>query len=102
MTSEEIVKALREECKTCSEMSVCMNGTSLAGFYCAISDAADMIERLEKEKAALLEYAKKSAGCDQCKADDTQCDAASCIACKKECVCGRCVKGSKWEWKGLG
>ena len=51
MTSAEIVKALREECKTCSEIAVCMNGTNLAGFYCATSDAADLIERLEKEKA---------------------------------------------------
>ena len=51
MTSTEIVKALREECKTCCEISACMNGTNLAGFYCATSDAADLIERMEKEKA---------------------------------------------------
>ena len=51
MTHAEIVKALHEECKTCSENSICENGVNLAGLYCANKDAADLIERLEKEKA---------------------------------------------------
>lgn len=50
MTPEEIVQALREDCKTCSENSVCENGVNLAGLYCANKDAADLIERLEKEE----------------------------------------------------
>ena len=55
MTSEEIVKALREDCKTCSESLICENGTNLAGLYCANKDAADLIERMTAENAALRE-----------------------------------------------
>lgn len=53
MTSEEIVKALREDCKTCSESLICENGTNLAGLYCANKDAADLIERLTAENVVL-------------------------------------------------
>jgi hypothetical protein len=55
MTEKEIVQALREECETCSERLVCKNGTNLGGFYCANKDAADLIERLSAENAALRE-----------------------------------------------
>ena len=105
MKSAEIVKALREDCKTCSEISVCMNGTNLAGFYCATSDAADLIERLEKEKAALLECVKWR--CDLCKnfsgtGTRKRCWATwECPQCNIECSCRGCNAGSKWEWKGL-
>jgi hypothetical protein len=57
MTPAEIVKALREECKTCSENSVCENGVNLAGLYCANKDAASLIERLTAENTALREGA---------------------------------------------
>ena len=50
---EELVKALREDCKTCSENPICENGTNLAGLYCANKDAADQIERDQKEIAEL-------------------------------------------------
>ena len=53
MTSEEIVKALREDCKTCSESLICENGTNLAGLYCANKDAADLIERMTADVADL-------------------------------------------------
>ena len=46
---EELVKALREDCKTCSESPICENGTNLAGLYCANKDAAEIIERDQKE-----------------------------------------------------
>ena len=52
---EELVKALREDCKTCSESPICENGTNLAGLYCANKDAADQIERDQKEIAELRE-----------------------------------------------
>lgn len=57
MTEKEIVQALREDCKTCSENSVCKNGVNLAGLYCANKDAADLIERLTAENVALREGA---------------------------------------------
>lgn len=50
---EELIKALREDCKTCSESPICENGTNLAGLYCANKDAADQIERDQKEIAEL-------------------------------------------------
>lgn len=53
LKSEELVKALREDCKTCSENPICENGTNLAGLYCANKDAADQIERDQKEIAEL-------------------------------------------------
>lgn len=100
MTSEEIVRTLRkcvrEDCTNCS-----LNGDWRHCHDCLSIEAADLIERLEKEKAALLGYAKKSAGCEQCKHDGPQCDAVCCVACKKECACVGCKKGSKWEWKGV-
>ncbi len=52
---EELVKALREDCKTCSENPICENGTNLAGLYCANKEAADQIERDQKEIAELRE-----------------------------------------------
>ena len=55
MTGKEIIQALREECKTCSERLVCKNGTNLVGFYCGNKEAADLIERLTAENAALRE-----------------------------------------------
>lgn len=53
MTEKEIVQALREDCKTCSENLVCENGVNLAGLYCANKDAADLIERLTAENVVL-------------------------------------------------
>ena len=52
---EDLVKALREDCKTCSENPICENGTNLAGLYCANKDAADQIERDQKEIEELRE-----------------------------------------------
>lgn len=56
---EELVKALREDCKTCSENPICENGTNLAGLYCANKDAADQIEHDQKEIAELREKLPK-------------------------------------------
>ena len=52
---EDLVKALREDCKTCSENPICENGTNLAGLYCANKDAADQIEHDRREIAELRE-----------------------------------------------
>ena len=120
MTNGEIVKALRctssvhqdkVDCKTCpfyctekvpeewveriqcSELPACdVDGVALA--------AADLIERLEKEKAALLERVKIFEGCDTCKNYNPMCCAEECGACVKKCPCASCTFGSKWEWKG--
>ena len=125
MTNGEIVKALRctssvhqdkVDCKTCpfyctekvpeewveriqcSELPACdVDGVALA--------AADLIERLEKEKAALLEIAKTRPICATCK-HHIGCKAvelADCRRCirRKDCVCTQCVGWAKWEWKGL-
>lgn len=52
---EDLVKALREDCKTCSESPICEHGTNLAGLYCANKDAADQIEHDQKVIAELRE-----------------------------------------------
>ena len=107
MTPEEIVQALREDCKTCSENSVCENGVNLAGLYCANKDAADLIERLEKEKAALIEVANPRKLCGICKNEfwcaDNGCNEIICEKCRNysTCPCSNCLTHPKFEWKGL-
>lgn len=107
MTSEEIVKALREDCKTCSESLICENGTNLAGLYCANKDAADLIERLEKERNALIEAANSRKLCEICKNDsycfDARCTENTCDDCYqyRVCPCSNCLSHPKFEWKGL-
>lgn len=82
----------------CEEWHSCdVDGVALA--------AADLIERLEKEKAALLEIAKARPICATCK-HHIGCKAvelADCRRCirRKDCVCTQCVGWAKWEWKGL-
>ena len=94
MTSEEIVRALRcceyGECGRCplySDKQRCQEHL--------LYDAADLIERLEKEKAALLKFAMESAGYDQCKHYGTSCGDVYCLCCEKECACASCIKGSR-------
>ena len=120
MTNKEIVRALREECKTCSERLACKNGTNLVGFYCANKDAADLIERLtaenaalrkkqteaEAERDALLEQIKARRSCLDCKHFDycefdnaTVIDCMNCVT--KNCPCYQCGNSSRWEWRGL-
>ena len=82
----------------CEEWRSCdVDGVALA--------AADLIERLEKEKAALMEIAKARPICATCK-HHIGCKAvelADCRRCirRKDCVCVQCVGWAKWELKGL-
>lgn len=66
-------------------------------------DAAELIERLEKEKAALINTIRGF--CRHCKnvdVDENCCRAwVGCSICSKDCPCAGCRKGSKWEWKGV-
>ena len=122
MTSAEIVKALRctasvqpgdEPCANCPfNRTETLTEELKAHLHCegwqncdvdgVALAAADLIERLEKEKAALLEYVEKSAKCEQCANNRPQCDAIDCFLCVGDCPCQKCKHGSKWEWKGLG
>ena len=125
MTPAEIAKALRctataqtgdEPCASCPFCQVEMlteaqkaqlhceewRGCDVDGVALA---AADLIERLEKEKAALMEIAKARPICATCK-HHIGCKAvelADCRRCirRKDCVCVQCVGCAKWEWKGL-
>lgn len=100
MTPAEIVKALRF-CKfgePCSRCPVENNKNCINVMH---ERAADMIERLEKEKAALLEYTEKSAGCEQCANYRPRCDVVDCFLCVEDCPCKKCKHGSMWQWKGL-
>lgn len=121
MTSEEIVRALRctasvqhgnEPCESCPFQTVekvsaeeaeqlhCEEWRSCDVDGVALA-AAELFERLEKEKAALMKFTMENTGCDQCKHYDPSCDAVDCVFCEKECACASCKKGSKWEWKGV-
>lgn len=107
MTSDEIVKALR-----CGEDAngtprpepsdreiVCYDPLKLA--------AADLIERLEKEKAALIDAASPRKLCDICKNDSfcfgARCNGNNCDDCwqYRNCPCANCLSHPKFEWKGL-
>ena len=78
MTEKEIVKALRCCAKGLGHDDACEN--------CKVGEiqdrreytefaAANVIERLTAENAALREYVKKSARCEQCASYRPQCDA---------------------------
>lgn len=105
MTDKEIIQELRicsrrTDAQTCTECPLfdsedCM-GDMMIG-------AADLIERLKKEKAALISTI--SGFCQWCKnsdADENSCRVwTGCSICDRKCPCAGCRDGSKWEWKGL-
>lgn len=104
MTRQEIVQALRCCAKGLGHDDACEN--------CKVGEiqdrreyiefaAANVIERLTAENAALLEYVKKSARCEQCASYRPQCDAVLCVFCGEDCPCQKCKRGSEWKWKGL-
>ena len=103
MISDEIVKALRH----CSNHngSNCYSRPVKDHNFCATAlreEAADLIERLEKEKVALISAI--SGFCQWCKnldADENSCRVwVGCSICDRKCPCAGCQDGSKWEWKG--
>lgn len=111
MKSAEIVKALRH-CATvdgsgCFECPA-IDSSLKSELDCDVlmkTEAADLIERLEKEKAALLECVKWR--CDMCKNFSgsgmrKRCwETWECQQCNIECSCRGCNAGSKWERKGV-
>ena len=68
------------------------------------TEAADAIEKLTAEKAALLADLKKSdTDCDFCrhiKGIGFPCD-CECETCRLDCACKTCRDSSNWEWRGL-
>ena len=84
----------REEWKSCD-----IDGVAFA--------AADLIERMEKEKAALIDAASPRKLCGICKHDswcaDHGCNGNLCeeCSCYSACPCSNCLSSQKWEWKGL-
>ena len=69
--------------------------------------AADLIERLEKERNALIEAANSRKLCEICKNDsycfDARCTENTCDDCYqyRVCPCSNCLSHPKFEWKGL-
>ena len=119
MTEKEIAQALRccqfgEPCDRCQVVSDqnCVNVMHKC--------AADLIERLtaenaamrekqakaEAERNALIEQIKERHDCLDCKHNDfCEFDGAiffDCMNCMKEgCPCAGCCDSSRWEWRGL-
>lgn len=119
MTAQEIVQALRcckfgEPCDRCPVVrdQNCVNVMHKC--------AADLIERLtaenaalrkkqaeaEAERDALLEQIKARRSCLDCKHFDyCEFDNATVIECMncvtKNCPCAGCGNSSHWEWRGL-
>ena len=105
MTADkEIVQALRccaeGECKDCAmheDTQHCQENL--------LDKAAETIERLTAENAALLEYAKLFTGCDTCRHANyckTECPCDECEQdVKGNCYCKDCERGSNWQWRGL-
>ena len=108
MTSAEIVKAL-QHCATV-DGSGCYECPAKSEFDCEVlmkAEAADLIERLEKEKAALIDAANPRKLCDICKNDSfcfgARCNGNNCDDCwqYRNCPCADCLSHPKFEWKGL-
>lgn len=119
MTAQEIVQALRY-CKfgvPCEKCPVVGNKDCFDEVNTA---AADLIERLtaenaalrkkqaeaEAERDALLEQIKARRSCLDCKHFDyCEFDNATVIECMncvtKNCPCYQCGNSSRWEWRGL-
>ena len=108
MTGKELVRALRCCAKGLGHDDGCEN--------CKVGEiqdrreyiefaAANAIERLTAENAALLEYAKLFTGCDTCRHGNYCKTDSECNACEQDvkgnCYCKDCERGSNWTWRGL-
>ena len=121
MTNKEIVQSLRycsdQDCIDCAACKYFGYGDCLERLVAA---AADLIERLtaenaalrkkqaeaEAERDALLEQIKARRSCLDCKHFDyCEFDNATVIECMncvtKNCPCYQCGNSSRWEWRGL-
>lgn len=122
MTSEEIVKALRCTATPCDEMQDCEHckfflreqldaemqekigreERTNCDVDAVVVAGADLIERLEKEKAALLDALKASVdSCTLCKNFNRPLCDGFCAECDQICRCKECDFKSAWEWKGV-
>lgn len=121
MTNKETVQALRY----CSDPDYI--DCTACKYFCygdclkrLVADAADLIERMtaenaalrekqaeaEAERDALLEQIKARRSCLDCKHFDyCEFDNATVIECMncvtKNCPCAGCCDSSRWEWRGL-
>ena len=104
MTAQEIVQALR-----CCKLGVPCEKCPVVGNKDCLDEvntaAAELIERLTAENAALREYAKLFTGCDTCRHSNyckTDCPCDECEQdVKGNCYCKDCERGSNWAWRGL-
>lgn len=121
MIAKEIVQSLRycsdQDCIDCAACKYFGYGDCLERLVAA---AADLIDRLtaenaalrkkqaeaEAERDALLEQIKARRSCLDCKHFDyCEFDNATVIECMncvtKNCPCYQCGNSSRWEWRGL-
>lgn len=110
MTTNDLLQALvRLRVETGSLACLgCGHEHNCSTHGCAIlRAAADLIERLEKERNALIEAANSRKLCEICKNDsycfDARCTENTCDDCYqyRVCPCSNCLSHPKFEWKGL-
>lgn len=121
MTSEKIVKALRQcakrDCSSCGMCPIfpdreCVEHLAAAAaslIECLTAENAAMREKqakAEAERNALIEQIKERHDCMDCKhIDFCKFDGAiffDCMNCvTKNCPCAGCCDSSRWEWRGL-
>ena len=110
MTTNDLLEALaRLRVETGSLACLgCGHEHNCSTHGCAIlRAAADLIERLEKERNALIEAANSRKLCEICKNDsycfDARCTENTCDDCYqyRVCPCSNCLSHPKFEWKGL-
>ena len=113
MTNKEVVQALRY----CKFGVSCENCPAVGNEDCfdeVNTAAADLIERLTAENAALREKQAEAeaerdaaladlADARSCKTCKYACDTRDCSSCKsKTCKCREChLDKNAWEWRGL-
>ena len=82
----------------CEELLEIINRLNRSDLNKFISDAADAIERLQRERDAAIADLKEDASCDYCKHANPECKEYWNIG---EMGLSNLCHGDNWEWRGL-
>lgn len=117
--NERLREAIKPNCLLCDSMHENGNCTETGGFCTAVpaahcpliprlreklKDTQARAEKTEKERDVLIERLRADHWCDDCKyctVSQACKNDGECLICKEPCYCEKCVRGSRWVWKGL-